>query len=91
GGGGGVLSHRFGLFPGGEGGKGGQNASQKFSGAKVEKPAVVDPDLIWSLSDGDIRHYDSRLNIICSECRRSEVMQRILAFYQGNVRYFRRY
>ncbi|MCC4697346.1 DUF977 family protein, partial [Escherichia coli] len=23
-------------------------------------------------------------NIICRECRKSEVMQRILAFYQGN-------
>ncbi|EAA1152756.1 DUF977 family protein, partial [Shigella boydii] len=25
-----------------------------------------------------------RLNIICRECRKSEVMQRILSFYQGN-------
>ncbi|EIB8311911.1 DUF977 family protein, partial [Escherichia coli] len=24
------------------------------------------------------------MNIICRECRRSEVMQRVLAFYQGN-------
>ncbi|EFB9389815.1 DUF977 family protein, partial [Escherichia coli] len=24
------------------------------------------------------------LNIICRECRKSEVMQRILSFYQGN-------
>ncbi|ENC7584282.1 DUF977 family protein, partial [Escherichia coli] len=23
-------------------------------------------------------------NIICLECRKSEVMQRVLAFYQGN-------
>ncbi|END1393224.1 DUF977 family protein, partial [Escherichia coli] len=23
-------------------------------------------------------------NIICSECRKSEVMQRVLAFYRGN-------
>ncbi|EEC9157189.1 DUF977 family protein, partial [Escherichia coli] len=23
-------------------------------------------------------------NIICSECRKSEAMQRVLAFYQGN-------
>ncbi|EIZ6847705.1 DUF977 family protein, partial [Escherichia coli] len=23
-------------------------------------------------------------NIICRECRQSEVMQRVLAFYQGN-------
>ncbi|EJQ6974834.1 DUF977 family protein, partial [Escherichia coli] len=27
---------------------------------------------------------DRRLNIICRECRNSEVMQRVLAFYQGN-------
>ncbi|MCV5513088.1 DUF977 family protein, partial [Escherichia coli] len=26
--------------------------------------------------------------IICTECRKSEVMQRILSFYQGDVRYF---
>ncbi|EFX9681209.1 DUF977 family protein, partial [Shigella boydii] len=47
-------------------------------------PSAVDPDLIWSLPDGEIRRYDSRLNIICRECRKSEVMQRILSFYQGN-------
>ncbi|MGX9547972.1 DUF977 family protein, partial [Escherichia coli] len=50
----------------------------------VKKPAVVDPDLIWSSPDGEIRRYDSRLNIICRECRKSEAMQRVLAFYQGN-------
>ncbi|TEW20714.1 DUF977 family protein [Escherichia coli] len=27
------------------------------------------PDLIWSSPDGEIRRYDSRLNIICRECR----------------------
>ncbi|OON42525.1 hypothetical protein BV389_28485, partial [Escherichia coli] len=36
------------------------------------------------LPDGEIRRYDRRLNIICRECRKSEVMQRVLAFYQGN-------
>ncbi|EPF5739927.1 DUF977 family protein, partial [Escherichia coli] len=41
--------------------------------------------------DGEIRRYNRRQNIICRECRQSEVMQRVLAFYQGNVRYFRRY
>ncbi|EPM5089903.1 hypothetical protein ACTHIO_004173, partial [Escherichia coli] len=40
-------------------------ARKKLSRAKVKKPAVVDPDLIWSLPDGEIRRYDSRLNIIC--------------------------
>ncbi|HCN4126887.1 TPA: DUF977 family protein, partial [Escherichia coli] len=28
--------------------------------------------------------YDRRQNIICSECRKSEVMQRVLMFYRGN-------
>ncbi|HFJ0016825.1 TPA: DUF977 family protein, partial [Shigella boydii] len=46
--------------------------------------SVVDLDLIWSLPDGEIRRYDRRHNIICTECRKSEVMQRVLAFYQGN-------
>ncbi|ENP9236622.1 DUF977 family protein, partial [Escherichia coli] len=27
---------------------------------------------------------DRRQNIICRECRRSEVMQRVLMFYRGN-------
>ena len=58
---------------------------------KAEKPSAVDPDLIWSLPDGEIRRYDSRLNIICRECRKSEVMQRITGILSGNVRYFRRY
>ena len=61
-----------------------QNARKKLSRAKVKKPSVVDPDLIWSLPDGEIRRYDRRQNIICRECRKSEVMQRILSFYQGN-------
>ncbi|WP_162536058.1 DUF977 family protein, partial [Escherichia coli] len=64
-----------------------QNARKKLSRAKVNKPAVVDTDLIWSLPDGEIRRYDRRLNIICLECRQSEVMQRILAFYQVNILY----
>nr|QKN57481.1 DUF977 family protein [Escherichia coli] len=41
---------------------------------------------IWSLPDGEIRRYDRRLNIICRECRKSEVMQRVLAFYQNGFR-----
>ncbi|EGD4671429.1 DUF977 family protein, partial [Escherichia coli] len=68
-----------------------QNARKKLSSAKVKKPVVVDPGLIWTLPDGEIRRYDRRMNIICRECRKSEAMQRVLAFYQGNVRYFRRY
>ena len=62
-----------------------QNARKKLSRAKVKKSVVVDPGLIWSLADGEIRRYDRRLNIICRECRNSEVMQRVLAFYQGGV------
>ncbi|HBA7060933.1 TPA: DUF977 family protein, partial [Escherichia coli] len=58
---------------------------QKMSRAAVKKKS--DPDLIYSLLDGEIRRYNRRQNIICRECRQSEVMQRILEFYQGNVRY----
>ncbi|EJK6129381.1 DUF977 family protein [Shigella sonnei] len=38
----------------------------------------------WSLPDGEIRRYDRHQNIICRECRKSEVMQRVPAFYQGD-------
>ncbi|NYY16552.1 hypothetical protein C6543_27945 [Escherichia coli] len=41
----------------------------------------------FSLQDsrgGSIRRYDRQQNIICGECRKSEVMLRVLAFYQGN-------
>lgn len=60
-----------------------QNARKKLSRAKLKEPSAVDPDLIWSLPDGEIRRYDRRHNMICTECRKSEVMQRILSFYQG--------
>ncbi|EFA2320126.1 DUF977 family protein [Escherichia coli] len=79
-----VYNSGYGLFPSEQARKDWQNARKKLSRAKVKKPVVVDPDLIWSLPDGEIRRYDRRHNIICSECRKSEVMKRILSFYQGN-------
>ena len=80
-----VYNSGYGLFPSEQARKDWQNARKKLSRAKLKKKtSVVDPDLIWSLPDGEIRRYDSRLNIICRECRNSEVMQRVLAFYQGN-------
>ncbi|MVW15414.1 DUF977 family protein [Escherichia coli] len=79
-----VYNSGYGLFPSEQARKDWQNARKKLSRAKVKKPVVVDPDLIWSLPDGEIRRYDRRHNIICSECRKSEVMERILSFYQGN-------
>ncbi|EHP0910257.1 DUF977 family protein [Escherichia coli] len=79
-----VYNSGYGLFPSEQARKDWQNARKKLSRAKVKKTVVVDPDLIWSLPDGEIRRYDRRLNIICRECRKSEVMQRVLAFYQGN-------
>ena len=83
-----VYNSGYGLFPSEQARKDWQNARKKLSRAKLKKKtSVVDPDLIWSLPDGEIRRYDSRLNIICRECRKSEVMQRILSFYQGDVRY----
>lgn len=81
-----VYNSGYGLFPSEQARKDWQNARKKLSRAKVKKPVVVDPDLIWSLPDGEIRRYDRRLNIICRECRKSEVMQRVLAFYQSNFR-----
>ncbi|HAI4738476.1 TPA: DUF977 family protein [Escherichia coli] len=79
-----VYNSGYGLFPSEQARKDWQNARKKLSRAKPKKPSAVDPDLIWSLPDGEIRRYDRRLNIICLECRKSEVMQRVLAFYQGN-------
>ena len=79
-----VYNSGYGLFTSEEGRKDWQNTRKKLSRAKLKKPAVVDPDLIWSLPDGEIRRYDRHQNIICRESRRSEVMQRVLAFYRGN-------
>ena len=73
-----VYNSGYGLFPSEQARKDWQNARKKLSRAKVKKPSI------WSLPDGEIRRYDSRLNIICRECRKSEAMQRVLAFYQGN-------
>ncbi|EFW9670255.1 DUF977 family protein, partial [Shigella flexneri] len=79
-----VYNSGYGLFPSEQARKDWQSARKKLSRVKVRKPVVVDPDLIWSLPDREIRRYDRRLNIICRECRKSEAMQRVLAFYQGN-------
>ncbi|EPD9561668.1 DUF977 family protein [Escherichia coli] len=79
-----VYNSGYGLFPSEQARKDWQNARKKLSREKMKKPVVVDPDLIWSLPDGEIRRYDRRQNIICRECRKSKVMQRVLAFYQGN-------
>ncbi|EFC9825793.1 TPA: DUF977 family protein [Escherichia coli] len=80
-----VYNSGYGLFPSEQARKDWQNARKKLSRAKLKKKtSVVDPDLIWSLPDGEIRRYDRSQNIICRECRKSEVMQRVLAFYQGN-------
>lgn len=80
-----VYNSGYGLFPSEQARKDWQNARKKLSRAKVKKPVVVDPDLIWSLPDGERRRYDRRLNIICRECLKREVMQRVLAFYHGNI------
>ncbi|HFI7229246.1 TPA: DUF977 family protein [Escherichia coli] len=82
-----VYNSGYGLFPSEQARKDWQNARKKLSRAKLKKKTpVVDPDLICSLPDGEIRRYDRRQNIICSECRKSEVMQRVLAFYRRRFR-----
>ncbi len=79
-----VYNSGYGLFPSKQARKDWQNARKKMSRGGVKKKS--DPDLIYSLPDGEIRRYDRRVNIICLECRKSEVMQRVLAFYRGNFR-----
>ncbi|MCU7294171.1 DUF977 family protein [Escherichia albertii] len=76
-----VYGSGHGIFPSEQARKDWIKARKKMSRAAVKKKS--DPDLIYSLPDGEIRRYDRRLNIICRECRKSEVMQRVLAFYQG--------
>ncbi|HFV4326696.1 TPA: DUF977 family protein [Escherichia coli] len=76
-----LYNSGYGLFPSEQARKDWIKAYQKTRRAAVKKKS--DSGLIYSLPDGEIRRYDRRLNIICRECRKSEVMQRVLAFYQG--------
>ncbi len=77
-----LYNSGYGLFPSEQARKDWIKAIEKMSKAAVKKKS--DPDLIYSLPDGEIRRYDRRQNIICRECRESEVMQRVLAFYRGS-------
>ncbi|HGX5483974.1 TPA: DUF977 family protein [Escherichia coli] len=74
-----LYNSGYGLFPSEQARKDWIKARKKMSKTAVKKKS--DPDLVYSLPDGEIRRYDRRLNIICRECRRSEAMQRVLAFY----------
>ena len=78
-----VYNSGYGLFPSEQARKDWQNARKKLSRAKLKKPVVVDPDLIWSLPDGEIRRYDSRLNIICRECGRAKLCSAYCRFIRG--------
>ena len=80
-----VYNSGYGVFPSEQARKDWQNARKKLSRAKSKKPVVVDPDLIRALPDGEIRRYDRRYNTICRECRNSETMQRVLAFWRGSA------
>ncbi|EJI9011342.1 DUF977 family protein [Escherichia albertii] len=80
-----VYGSGHGIFPSEQARKDWIKARKEMSKGTAKKKR--DPDLIYSLPDGEIRRYDRRHNIICTECRKSEVMQRILSFYQGDVRY----
>ncbi|EMG9442877.1 DUF977 family protein [Escherichia coli] len=80
-----VYNSGYGLFPSEQARKDWQNARKKLSRAKAKKQVVVDPGLIRALPDGEIRRYDRRYNIICRECRNSEAMQRVQAFWRGSA------
>ncbi len=77
-----VYGSGHGIFPSEQARKDWIKAHKEMSKGAAKKKN--DPDLIYSLPDGEIRRYDRRQNIICRECRKSKVMQRVLAFYQGN-------
>ncbi|HBC5825985.1 TPA: DUF977 family protein [Escherichia coli] len=76
-----VCGSGYGIFPSEQARKDWIKAHKEMSKGAAKKKN--DPDLIYSLPDGEIRRYDRRQNIICRECRKSEAMQRVLAFYQG--------
>ncbi|ECC8814842.1 hypothetical protein DNI75_24040, partial [Salmonella enterica subsp. enterica] len=38
------------------------------------------------LREGVVSSYDRTRNVICTECRNSVTMQRVLAFYRGHHR-----
>ncbi|EFL3757194.1 TPA: DUF977 family protein [Escherichia coli] len=80
-----VYNSGYGLFPSEQARKDWQNARKKHSRAKAKKSVVVDPGLIRALPYGEIRRYDRRYNTICRECRNSETMQRVLAFWRGSA------
>lgn len=77
-----VYGSGHGIFPSEQARKDWIKAHKEMSKGAAKKKS--DPGLIYSLPDGEIRHYDRRQNIICLECQKSKVMQRVLAFYQGN-------
>ncbi|EFO1270115.1 DUF977 family protein [Escherichia albertii] len=78
-----VYGSGHGIFPSEQARKDWIKACKKMSRAAVKKKS--DPDLIYSLPDGEIRRYNRRQNIICLECRQSEAMQRVLAFWKGSL------
>lgn len=77
-----VYGSGHGIYPSEQARKDWIKARKEMSKGTAKKKR--DPDLIYSLPDGEIRRYDRRLNIICRACRKSEAMQRVLAFYQGS-------
>ncbi|HIA3806425.1 TPA: DUF977 family protein [Escherichia coli] len=60
-----LYNSGYGLFPSEQARKDWIKARKKMSKAAVKKKS--DPDLVYSLPDGEIRRYDRRLNIICRE------------------------
>lgn len=77
-----VYGSGHGIFPSEQARKDWIKACKKMSKGTAKKKS--DPELIYTLPDGEICRYNRRQNIICRECRQSEVMQRVLAFWKGN-------
>ncbi|WP_290391419.1 DUF977 family protein, partial [uncultured Escherichia sp.] len=58
-----LYNSGYGLFPSEQARKDWIKARKKMSKTVVKKKS--DPDLVYSLPDGEIRRYDRRHNIIC--------------------------
>ncbi|ENP2200710.1 DUF977 family protein [Salmonella enterica] len=51
-----------------------------------EKPSDTRVERFLKIEEGLMSPYDRDNNVICTECRNSEAMRRLMAFYRGNYR-----
>ena len=81
-----VCNSGYGLFPSEQARKDWQNARKKLSRAQLKKPSAVDPDLIWSLPDGEIRRYDRPVSYTHLDVYKRQA--RVCAIFSGKIFFF---